>query len=198
MKMNKLLSLAAIVMSASVLNAGSYTWGFSTDSSLDPLGGGDEGYLNQGTALLFLGTIGQTDNGDSTYSLDLSGATFIASSGMNSDYTFGSLNDLSSSADVTGVTGLDYTLVLVYDDGVSDLSTYNGYYYLETGTSTRGYDPEAGTEWAQFISDAVVDTWSTAAAAPLPPEPPDPAPEPTSGLLVLLGVAGLALKRKRA
>ena len=32
----------------------------------------------------------------------------------------------------------------------------------------------------------------------LPTDSPTPAPEPTSGLLLLLGVAGLALKRKRA
>ena len=51
---------------------------------------------------------------------------------------------------------------------------------LETGTATIGFGNQQSATTA-------AGAWATAAV-----------PEPTSGLLLLLGVAGLALKRKRA
>ncbi len=47
-----------------------------------------------------------------------------------------------------------------------------------------------GSKWVQgFATSSSIDNWNVQ---------PAPIPEPTSGLLMLLGMAGLALKRKRA
>jgi len=48
-----------------------------------------------------------------------------------------------------------------------------------------GHDPRLDSQTIDFGSDG---SW---------PASPAPIPEPTSGLLLLLGVAGLALKRKQ-
>lgn len=186
--MKKLMILVSVIACACGLQAASFTWGFGSDSSMDPTGAGDEGYLNQGKAFLFLGTVLQTANADGTYTLDINGAKEVASATMNEDYTFGSPSATVSSEAVTGVTGIDYTLVLAYDSNASDLASYEGYYYLINGTSTRGYDPQTEVEWAQMTSFAPIGQgdWRTASV-----------PEPTSGLLMLLGMAGLALRRKQ-
>ena len=192
---------AAVALAATFANAGAYTWGFG--SSADIMPGGDasnDEYLDGGTAMLFLGTIAQTATGegsgiDAKYSLDFTGLTKIATSGQSgSDYTFGQIEyDAGYVSDaITERTSQDYTLILFADDGVTDYENYEGYYYVLTGSSTPTQDAATDGYFADFTSgDAVAgDAWRTAA--------PMDSPEPTSGLLLLLGVAGLALKRKRA
>ena len=61
-------------------------------------------------------------------------------------------------------------------------------YIILTGTSTAEYDPVAELSYAGMIDTSVIGGQGTAWT---------PVPEPTSGLLMLLGMAGLALKRKR-
>ena len=96
--------------------------------------------------------------------------------------------DLASSGVPASTTGVRIFAVIVDDDSFgSDVK------YVVTGTSGSVKTPAAGTSNnAGFTLDGATATanasnWKTAAV-----------PEPTSGLLLLLGVAGLALKRKRA
>ena len=201
---------AAVALAATFANAGAYIWGFGTGADAAPGQVPDpdtgDGYLTGGTAMLFLGTIAQTATGegsgiDSKYTLDFTGLTQVATSGQDGTYyTFGQNQfDPGTTSDaVDTTTPQAYTLILFADSGVTDYENYEGYYYVQTGTSLLSQDADSGTDYADFMSaDAVVgDAWRTAGAAS--PTPPDPAPEPTSGLLLLLGVAGLALKRKRA
>lgn len=72
-----------------------------------------------------------------------------------------------------------------------DLAGFEGDYVLYNGTSEQGTIPGASVEYyARFLRAGEIEAsnWSTMSAVP----------EPTSGLLLLLGMAGLALRRKRA
>ena len=78
----------------------------------------------------------------------------------------------------------------------ADATSFN---YVTADLSAMVYDPDNqetapgtynGTSVASMLAGTKVDFGGT------PGPGPSPIPEPTSGLLVLLGVAGLALKRK--
>ena len=197
---------AAVALAATFANAGCYIWGFGTGADAAPGQVPDDatgdGYLTGGTAMLFLGTIAETATGEGSginakYSLDFTGLTQVATAGQDGVYyTFGQ-TEFDPSVTSTAVTtdaAQAYTLVLFADDGVTDYENYEGYYYVQTGTSTLAQDPATDTWYADFTATGSVagDAWRTAGAAPLD------SPEPTSGLLMLFGLAGLALKRKRA
>ena len=198
--MKKLMIAAAVVLAAMFANAGCYTWGFGSGADAEPGQVPDDatgdGYLVGGTAMLFLGTLAQTAMGegsgiDAKYELDFTGLTHIATSGQDGTYyTFGqtAFDENFKDDAINDQGGQTYTLILFKDDGVTDYENYEGYYYAITGTSISSQDADSGIDFAGFVSDVPVagDAWLTAA------------PEPTSGLLLLLGMAGLALKRKRA
>ena len=81
--------------------------------------------------------------------------------------------------------GRQYYMVITYNDGTKD------YKYTSSAVASTGLSATAPGTVAFTFTDAVSttpgakDAWVAV-------------PEPTSGLLMLLGFAGLALKRKRA
>ena len=91
---------------------------------------------------------------------------------------------------VSGLSGSTATLFAVVFDTASGETIGDAGYYYKTGTVTQNtYDPsgsDPATE-AVFSATQMTGTWTSTAAIP----------EPTSGLLLLLGVAGLALRRKQ-
>ena len=104
-----------------------------------------------------------------------------------------------SSATATGsIDGGD----LMGDDLISDDfvgGTVYSFYFTSEDAAGNTYQSETVTSKALGVGTATMTfegggTWT---AAPTPPGP-TPVPEPTSGLLMLLGVAGLALKRRKA
>ena len=185
--MKKLLILASVLAMACGLQAASFTWGFANEGDYINKNGDA---FDSGTAFLFLGTVTASES-----AFDFSQATYVLSAGYENDY-FGAIDSasLASSDAVTSTAaGQNYSLLLFDTAGLtqSDLSSFEGNYVLYTGTSEErtlaGVTP---IKYAEFVraGEVLAGNWATMESVP----------EPTSGLLLLLGMAGLALKRKRA
>lgn len=181
-------------MAVCSLQAASYTWGFMNGETVAPDGKYfGEGSYADASAFLYLGTAGIVDG-----KLDISSLTYITSVGaMNPDpdYNWGhfSTSGMPSSDLVSTAAGQDYTLILIAKDNVSALKDGDTYkMVVANGTSAITAVPGAGetTYFADFTNGTqyASGSWTSATVVP----------EPTSGLLLLLGMAGLALKRKRA
>ncbi len=192
--MRKLMMFASFVLAACALNAAQYVWGFgagdyeSADGSRD----GTLGVYADGKAFLYLGTVTA-----SATAFDFSAATYVDSATFDSTlFTYGNemAESPSESALVTSTAaGQAFSLILVEGD-VASLAGYSGNYVLYTGSSTQGVVPGATptyyAEFQQNDSPIAASDWATMSGGAVP--------EPTSGLLMLLGIAGLALRRRRA
>ena len=189
--MKKLMIAAAIVCAAAISQAAVVTWGFASTEIYDSA---DSDYLYTGTAMLFKGVVEATANADGTYALNFKNATLIGDPvAQNGDGTFGpvSYSDGATLDPAFSADGGDkYSLILFEDDNVTDFEKYEGKYFLATGTSAETQDKSSGNFYVSMNYDYGFggSDWKTAAAVP----------EPTSGLLLLLGVAGLALRRRHA
>ncbi len=126
---------------------------------------------------------------------DLSAVTAALSAGKVSDaiaYSVSSGRTTATGATsgtFTGVTGSTYDMFLVafdtYSSADAAIDTAKNYLVSATMTATTYEPPATGTALAYDSSNFGSGSWAAV-------------PEPTSGLLMLLGVAGLALRRRRA
>ncbi|MBQ9366352.1 MAG: PEP-CTERM sorting domain-containing protein [Victivallales bacterium] len=171
--MKKLMIMLAAIAAAVVCNAASVKWASGAV------------YKTDGTT--------KVGKGATDYLVTIN----FFSDAAGSEAVTGLTGDLSSGE---SGTGSKYS-------GVVDGFTANKDYYAQIVITTAGY--EAKSEIAKFTTQATGDTslnfsdgsgfaggwtgFSTANAGAW-----QSVPEPTSGLLMLLGIAGLALKRKRA
>ena len=181
-----MVMVSAVAM-AYVVNASSFVWGFMNEG--DYINSKGDAF-DSGTAFLFIGAVTASES-----AFDLSGATYVTSAGYVDDY-FGatSSENMAASDKVTSTAAnQDFSLLLFDQEGMtlSDLATFEGDYVLYTGKSEEGSIPGVTvTKYGKFLRYGEVEQSSWATMGPVP--------EPTSGLLLLLGMAGLALKRKRA
>ena len=193
--MKKLIIAAAIVCVAAFAQAATYNWSaadstyiYSTDD-----GGGTYPSVAAGTTayLAFVNAYSQSDivtdfaNGSVNYSKFAAGANSVvdASGGV------------AQSADFTA----DYTsdqqaYFVIFENGNMFVSGEATATYLAVGASGISFSSQTDTsDWEAFFGDAKAGYsqagWYKTATAPIP--------EPTSGLLMLLGMAGLALRRKQ-
>lgn len=180
--MKKLMITAAIVCAAALVQAGQYNWGCTSYVYTDHEGND----LTTGTAFLYLGNVTASDT-----TFDFTGATFLDIGGFDeAEWAWGKpgSDPLQSSELVTKTSGDAFSIVIT-ESAVSSLADYEGYYAIVKGTSSEGVIPGTTPVLYAMMTDAETAIATTSYMA---------APEPTSGLLLLLGVAGLALRRRRA
>ena len=190
--MKKLMMIVSSMAVACSVQAASMVWGFQSSDIMDSTGQ-YMGDAVQGIAYLYLGTV--TSDGTA---FDTSSATYVTQAGQNAAYQFGVFDaPVDNDAVPNTSAGQAYTLILVEDNG-KGLDSYEGNYILVNGTSTQGVDPMTSATWAKF-TDATAygaSDWSTMTAGG-GGGGQGGIPEPTSGLLLLVGGAMLALRRKQ-
>ena len=184
--MKKLMIVAAVALCATYANAASFLWKSSanmTDSSGNTL----TSMSHAGTlALVYLGKDSANVDWTKAAVVDTATPNFVNSMGKtsattSSTFTF-SMDDYGN-GDIFGV---------VFKDG-SDKLFYlqqGGENYKPTYTISGLSDPTSTLGDFNFASTSFFGSTAPSAAVAVP--------EPTSALLLVLGMAGLALRRKRA
>ena len=191
--MKKLMIAVAIVCATAFANAASIAWGFGSADTVAPDGKYfGEGLYADATAFLFLGTVTAGASG-----WEVGTATILATANMDPTYyNWGATDTSSTSGMLTADASAGDAVTLVILDGVvgntiDAFTAYVGNYIIGTQTALAS-DSIPGTTPVPYLSAIDANTYGAGDWTATP------APEPTSGLLLLLGMAGLALKRKRA
>ena len=184
--MKKLIMAAAIVCSVAIANAASVGW---SNMGLASYNGdkyqmfviGQNGVASVATVTALL------DAGNSVDSYAFGGGTVAGGQATIGATTSGKTLDAGT-----------YTAFMVLFDAATPVAGTTKYAILEGGNGGTGYTQSisATAATATFIGGNAASmvsaaTWKTFGGS-------TPVPEPTSVMMVLLGMAGLALKRKRA
>jgi len=174
--MKKLLTIAAVVMVAATTHAAAVGWSLM----------GASAYANGKYDIFVIGMNGVTDAAQI--------ATLVAAGTSVSSYAFYEGGSVTSG----GMATLSYTAsgkTITYSGSGTD--SYQAFAVLwKSDGSEASYTSNATISLA---NDSTSKTFAFAnQSSNLAANNFAVAPEPTSGLLLLLGVAGLALKRKRA
>ena len=185
--MKKLMvALAAVAMAAGV-QAATVNWGGATANSAFDAGiaAGSTAYLifssaafSPAAATSINPTAGTTDNGGTVVSTYTTTAADTANWGFGSTY---------ASDDLSKINGY-YGVMMIDAAGDANKASwmYVGQISGATATSS-GFTVQFNDDWA--TNDYLSMNGYNATVA---------VPEPTSGLLLILGMAGLALRRRRA
>lgn len=198
--MKKLITIGALVCAAAFANAATYNWNVKTDTAL--LGPSSSSTVD-GTLYMFVYSAGVCDQATIWSAIQGGGSLDdFASYGANKTLTVTAgavVPDASStSARVTttvaeGSEVGEQTLFVVVKSGdnyfFDDQAPYNTT-TLDAGTKVALDQGWGGDGQYDFTAGGLSQTWSETGWY-------NAAPEPTSGLLLLFGLAGLALKRKR-
>lgn len=173
--MQKLILMAAVATSAVFANAASFNWKLTTGADYS---GMNVYAISGSTAASILAACQSTDN--ATWESAFSGSTAYSVTGTN--------QRAAASGLTTGISANDNLVFVIVDGAVAEGSKYwvvNDY----TIPADNVFDPPDAKSAAAitFSSQGTVGSGTFTAV-----------PEPTSGLLMLLGMAGLALRRCRA
>lgn len=171
--MKKLIVGVAAVAFAATVHAASVAWGLEKDTA--KTFGNLTAYVVNGSD--YAAVTALLDAGGATVATDFNGYV-IDSVALNSRG--------AGSSEAVGATGTTLAWFIFADDKIQDGSSYSTTGAMDV--SAYVYTPPQSSP-GEFMF--TVDSFTTRGA------PIGNVPEPTSGLLMLLGMAGLALKRKR-
>lgn len=174
--MKKIMVALAAVALAAVAQASTVDWSYAGDIYTND--GSD--FANGSALVLFLGADGAgtfTIFADGTY--ELGTGTSLVTTGIIFDGMWNGGEALKTQATANGT----YAIVGMYDGG-------DKYYYGTKEMVVSGLVADATDMKTMTFGDTDWALSTAGAAASVP--------EPTSGLLLLLGMAGLALRRKQA
>ena len=193
--MKKLMIVAAIVCAAAMSQAATYSWAASDSSMWGEAGNYDYPKIAQGTVAYFAFVDAYSQ---SELVADYAAGTVnFAKFATGANSTVNASGGVSQSADFTAAyTTAQQAYFAIFEAATGNLfiSTEATAGYLEVGTKPVSFASQTDiSDWelnpVKMASDGYTSAgWYQAAAVP----------EPTSGLLLLLGIAGLALKRTRA
>ena len=184
-----MIALAAVAMGVAA-NAASFTWAVSSGYIWD--GAETPAKVTSGTAyLLFASALSQSDL-VTAFAADSATAQSTVTTKAVSSASIGSnarIDTTPFTADVTTdqtayfviFKGDNMYVSITADAAYAAVGTEDIAFASVTASSKKSFDAASGYSAAG---------WYSAASAPVP--------EPTSGLLMLLGMAGLALRRRRA
>lgn len=187
--MKKIMIALAAVALAACANAAVVKWGMS--SGVVTFNGTKLGGLE--ASLYIVGVNGSADalvdtltTGNSKLNmgkLALNTGSGQASYDYNSTIAGGALVNTDNTD-----AGRQYYMVINYTDSTSGQAyTYTSSAVASSGLSDKGLGTVSFTFNDAVVAAGAKDGWASAAV-----------PEPTSGLLMLVGLAGLALRRRRA
>ena len=181
-----MIALATVAMAAGVQAA---AWNWASDSAAVTPGGTDP--LSGANIYLFFGYANSTAANAAKAELLTSLREGNAISGYTQSATLGADGKLAVT-EFTGPEGKQYAFAVILADDAAG----NSYMFQSANKNATGAD--VGTAGLQFTISSTtlkdIDTTGSGAGWYMTKA----APEPTSGLLLLLGVAGLALRRTRA
>ena len=180
--MKKIMIAAVIVCAAAMSQAAALNW---ASYAYHNDGAADADWFTGGQGYLVLVTdavkFAVADD------LTITGGTLLTGEGSRSaydgGYVFGAIDGSAFGAE----DGVKYTFaILATDKGTSSALPTDGLYGYD-GFYEVTWNKDTGASWDPSEDHMAAVTTAVQSV-----------PEPTSGLLLLLGVAGLALKRKRA
>ena len=196
--MKKLMfaAIAAIAMAATA-SAGQCMWGYWGEA-VDHEG---EAFTGGTGLLLVLASEGKLPTFDSATGWNMNGAVVVDALGYDGTFMGWGNGDWNNVEGINPGTvryaDQQYLAVILTEKaGVETLEDYEGYYAVAMNGQGEQWvvsatDPIVyGTDFETFDTTVSKGSWINATQSSVP--------EPTSGLLLLLGVAGLALKRRRA
>ena len=185
--MRKLIIALVAATVGIVANAATYNWeaqkGYIYDGAATPA------KMTSGTAYLIFASSLTQEALVTAFAADAATAATTVSSKAVSTGTIGANSRIATSDNFTFDTTSDQTayFVIFNGDNMYVSITANAEYYA-VGESAIAFESVSSSSKAMLDASAGYSAagWYSAV------------PEPTSGLLLLLGMAGLALKRKRA
>ena len=175
--MKKLIAIIGATLMCSVASAAAVLWSAS-ETFADSTGAGFSDTRNIAAYLFDTGSVSQ----DALFSSWKAGAANVAGAKVTSTWYDAYQLDVTAEVGSSGSKALFWAVVNGDDLFISSVDTQD---ISAIGVTTFEWADESGRVFANPASFSGAG-WYTAA------------PEPTSGLLLLLGMAGLALRRKRA